>query len=79
MDRPKAVVGIIRGELSMLVVFCGQVLASMESTTSGQLTTCQCLSALPGRLRKVECVLDGFEYKPAHLLLLHDKGTETPC
>jgi len=63
MDRPKAVVGVIRGELSMLVVFCGQVLVSTESATSGQSPTCQCLSALPGRLRKVECVLDGLECK----------------
>jgi len=34
----------------MSAVFCGQGLASMESATSGQLATSQCLSALPSWL-----------------------------
>jgi len=34
----------------MLTVFCGQALVSIESATSGQSASSQCLSALPGRL-----------------------------
>jgi len=47
----------------MSAVFCGQVLASTESATSGQLATSQCLSALPGRLRRGKFVLDGLGWK----------------
>jgi len=49
----------------MSAVFCGQVLASTESATSGQSDTSQCLSALPGRLGRVKFkfVLDGLRWK----------------
>ena len=63
MDRPNAVVGVIRGVASMCPVFCGQVLTSTESATSWQSTTSQCLSALPGRLGTANFVLDGLTWK----------------
>ena len=63
MDRPNAVVGVIRGVASMSPVFCGQVLTSTESATSWQSATSQCLSALPGRLGTANFVLDGLTWK----------------
>ena len=47
----------------MSVVFCGQILASTESATSVQSLISQCLGALPGRLRRIEFVLDGLGWK----------------
>ena len=44
-------------------VFCGEALASTESTTSGQSATSQCLSALPGRLGRGKFVLDGLGWR----------------
>jgi len=65
MDRPRAVVRVIRGvrKPSISAVFCGQALASTESTTSGQSSTSQCLSALPGRLGRGKFILDGLGWK----------------
>jgi len=55
---------------SMSTVFCGQVLTSTESATSGQSTGSQCLSALPGRLGRVKFVRCRVEENQlAHLLL----------
>ena len=45
-------------QLSMSTVFCVQVLACMESATSGQLATSRCLYALPGRLGRWEFLGD---------------------
>jgi len=42
--------------LSMSAVFCGQFLACTESATWRQSATSRCLSALPGRLGRVEFV-----------------------
>jgi len=58
VDKPKAVVGVIRGVArpSMSAVFCGQVLVSSESATSGQSATSRCLSVLPGLLGRAEFV-----------------------
>ena len=51
----------------MPAVFCGQVLASLESATSGQSATSQCLSdglsALPGWLGRGKFVLDCLGWK----------------
>jgi len=52
-----------RAQPSMSAVFCGQVLISTKSATSGQSATSQCLSALPNRLRRVKFVLDGLGWK----------------
>jgi len=45
--------------LSISAVCDVQVLASTESATSGQLAISLYISALPGRLGRVELVLDG--------------------
>ena len=49
----------------MSAFFCWQVLVSTESATSGQWATFRCvsLSALPGRLGRVELVPDGLGWK----------------
>jgi len=79
MDRPKAVVGVIRGvterKPSMSPVFCRQALASTESATSGQSATSQCLSALPGQLGGGKYVLDGLGWKKIYTLSVFNQNS----
>ena len=47
----------------MAIVFCGQILASTESATSGQSATSRCLSVLPGCEGRLKFVLNGLGWK----------------